>query len=169
MSFIRETNSSMPKLMGGALVLAGSLSALSLAVNGPAVLNLPGGGFWDTVGAIGAAGAGVMIWGDRSPIAAWLGAGLLVLGLSSAGWEFNTRQAGNMVSASFEAIKEGAKAGAEAGAQSAGEGEWEADGKLTPQAIGECKDGVMAWTKTTLGVIRCTPASDGNYYKWVRK
>jgi hypothetical protein len=169
MSLIRETTGSMPKIVGGGLVLAGVLSTLSLSVDGPAVLNVPGGTFWDVLAGIGAVGVGGKIWSDRSSTAAVLGAGLLVLGLTSAGWEFNTKQAGNMVSASFSAIKEGAKAGAEAGANTAGAtqtAQWSAVRPLNPAEIAECEAALKAWTRTPLGQLNCAPASDGIRYKW---
>lgn len=170
MSFIHETNGSMPKLIGGGLVIAGILSTLSLSVDGPAVLNVPGGTFWDVLSGIGAVGIGVAIFSDRSTTAAWLGAAVLVLGLTSAGWEFNTSQAGNMVSASFEAIKEGAKAGAEAGANTAGNtantSKWKAVRQLNPAEVAECEASTKAWTRTPMGQLNCTPASDGVRYMW---
>lgn len=173
MSLIRETNGSMPKLVGSGLVIAGVLSTLSLSVDGPAVLNVPGGTFWDVLSGLGAAGIGAAIFSDRSSVAAWVGAGALVLGLTSAGWEFNTSQAGNMVSASFAAIKEGAKAGAEAGANTAGStqsaNKYHAVRTLNPAEIAECEAALKAWTRTPMGQLNCTPASDGNRYMWSSK
>lgn len=172
MSFINETNGSMPKIVGGGLVVAGILSTLSLSVDGPAVLNVPGGTFWDVLAGAGAVGVGVAIFSDRSTTAAWLGAAVLLLGLTSAGWEFNTSQAGNMVSASFEAIKEGAKAGAEAGANTAGNTaapKWKAVRPLKPTEIAECEAALKAWTRTPMGQLNCTPASDGVRYMWSGK
>lgn len=170
MSFIRETNGSMPKLIGSGLVIAGILSTLSLSVDGPAVLNVPGGTFWDVLSGIGAVGIGAAIFTDRSTTSAWLGAGLLVLGLTSAGWEFNANQAGNMVSASFAAIKEGAKAGAEAGANTAGNAtaasKYHAVRPLLQAEIAECEAALKSWTRTPMGQLNCTPASDGLRYMW---
>lgn len=170
MSIIRETNGSMPKIVGGGLVVAGVLSTLSLSVDGPAVLNVPGGTFWDVLAGMGAVGVGSAIFQDRSSTSAWLGAGLLVLGLTSAGWEFNTKQAGNMVSASFTAIQEGAKAGVEAGANTAGNTsqspKWTAMRLLNDAEIAECDAALKAWTRTPMGKLNCTPASDGKRYLW---
>lgn len=171
MSFLRETSSSMPKLVGGGMLIAGLLSTLSLSVDGPAVINFPGGTFWDVVGGIASIGAGFLIWGERSPIAAWLGAGLLILGLTSAGWEFNTAQAGNMAMASVEAIKAGAKAGAAAGSSQAGKSSysaaWNPVRKLTDDELKWCKQGNNS-TSNAAARVNCTPASDGAFYKWSR-
>ena len=173
MSLTAATNSSMPKIVGSGLVIAGVLSTLSLSVNGPSVLNVPGGTFWDVLAGIGAVGVGSAIFSDRSSTSAWLGAGLLILGLTSAGWEFNTAQAGNMVSASFSAIKEGAKAGAVAGATSAGATssatKWKAVRPLMPAEIKECEAALKSWTRTPMGQLNCTPASDGIRYMWSSK
>lgn len=169
MSFTREANSSMPKIIGGGLVLAGALSGWSMAVGGAPVLNLPGTSFWDAVGAIGGVVTGVAIWRDNSPTAAWLGAGLLALGVTSAGWEFSTKQAGAMAGAAGRMANAVAEEARKTNGTASTVGGWIAEGNLSQAAVAECKAGVKAWTKTDLGRVRCTPASDGGYYKWVRQ
>lgn len=168
MSFIRESNKSIAKIVGGGLVGLGALSTMSLMYDAPAVLHVPGGTFWDVVAAIGAAGIGIGIWREGSSMAGWLGAGVLALGLTSAGWDINQKQAGGMIAAIPAVVAAGAEAGANAGAQSAGAGEWKAIRLLTAEERAWCKQGDNV-TSNAASRINCAPASDGKYYKWSRQ
>ena len=173
MSLTKEANELMPKLVGGAAVITGILSAMSLSAEKAAVLNVPGGTFFDVLAGFAAIGAGIAIFTSRSSVAAWVGLGFIVMALGSAGWEFNSSQAGNMVSATAHAFKVGAKAGAEAGANAAGStqstAKWHAVRTLNPAEIAECEAALKSWTRTPMGQLNCTPASDGNRYMWSSK
>jgi hypothetical protein len=181
MSFVREASGAIPQIMGGGLISLAVLSALSMSVEGSPVLDVPGGTFWDVVASVGALGVGFGVWASRNSLAAWLSAGVLVLGVVSAGWAINVGQAGTMLSASWAAISAGAKAGAEAGANQ-GSAKYRPVRKLNSAENAECDeaDRIAAsgsgetetlpkrldWTQTAMGQLNCSISSDGNRWKW---
>ena len=112
MSIYSASNSAAPSLVGYIALLGGTLSAGSLLVGGNAIIDLPGNGVVDFAASAATAVIGGAILKSRDATAAWLGVGLIAMGLTYAGWNVDTDQAGRMLTAAKNAATAGATAAA---------------------------------------------------------
>lgn len=134
MSIYSVGNSAVPSLVGYAALGIGTLSAGSLLVGGSPIINLPGNEVIDFAASALVALVGGAILKSRDSTAAWLGIGLLAMGLTYAGWNIDTNQAGRMLSAA----KSAAVAGATSAAQEAAKGATPTTRKLNQWELAWC-------------------------------
>lgn len=112
MSIYQVGNSAIPSIVGYGALAIGTLSAGSLLVGGNPVIDLPGTEVVDFAASALTAIVGGAILKSRDATAGWLGVGLLVMGVTYAGWTVNTDQAGRMLSAAKNAAVIGASTAA---------------------------------------------------------
>lgn len=173
MSFTYATNSALPSIVGYSALGLGVLSAGSLLFGGLPIINVPGAEVADFAASALTAIGGSAILKSREPVAAWMGLGVIVMGLAYANVSIDTMQASRMLEAAKQAASSGVSTASNSGLQVL---EGNVSGTSTPKytpvrelnksEVAECVAGTQDWTKTPRGRLNCSIASDGKRYLW---
>ena len=175
------SSSGIGTLVGGAVLLAGSASVISMLAGGAAIIDTPTHIVVDALVSAVTAAVGYSIIRSGSGLAALMGAGWVIT-LLGAGWvNFDGKQAVNIGTAVVQGVKTAAvqtSVTAQNGSASTHTANGLVEGMavhngyipaapLSAQAVADCiKPNAPAWRYKAAGVRNCTAASDGNFYVW---
>lgn len=177
MSFTYATNSALPSIVGYSALGLGVLSAGSLLFGGLPIINVPGAEVADFAASALTAIGGSAILKSREPVAAWMGLGVIVMGLAYAGVSVDTMQASRMLEAAKQAASSGVSTASNSGLQvlegnvsststTSTTSRYVAVRPLNRAENAECEAGIQDWTKTPRGRLNCSIATDGKRYVW---